>query len=129
MTKGVFSFTKLVVGDLDKSMAYYRDVCELAEDRRISEVIGGREMCEIIMTSPAPDAAALVLLSFLDSPKPAEGDSILGFRTTDIAAFVERAVKAGGSVMQPVVDMPQHGVKVAFVRDNEGHLIEVVEPL
>jgi predicted enzyme related to lactoylglutathione lyase len=38
-------------------------------------------------------------------------------------------VKAGGSIMQPIVDMPQHGVKVAFVRDNEGHLIEVVEPL
>jgi predicted enzyme related to lactoylglutathione lyase len=129
MSKGVFSFTKLVVGDLDKSMAFYRDVCGLAEDRRISETIGGREMSEIIMTPPAPDAAALVLFAFLDSPEPAAGDSILGFRTTDVAAFVERAVKAGGSIMQPIVDMPQHGVKVAFVRDNEGHLIEVVEPL
>lgn len=129
MSKGVFGFTKLVVGDLDRSMTFYREVAGLEEDRRISEVVGGRAMTEIIMTPPAADAAPLVLLAFHDSPQPAAGDSILGFRTTDVGAFVDRAVKAGGSIMQPIVDMPQHGVKVAFVRDNEGHLIEVVEPL
>lgn len=128
MSNDFFGFTKLIVGDLERSAAFYRDVCELTEDRRISEVIGGRAMSEIILTSPSPKAASLVLLSFLDSPKPAAGDSILGFFTNDLEGFVERACKAGGSVMQPIVAMQQHNLRVAFIRDNEGHLIEVVEP-
>jgi lactoylglutathione lyase len=129
MSKDFFGFTKLIVGDLERSATFYRDVCELTEGRRISEVIGGREMSEIILTSPSPKAASIVLLSFLDSPEPAAGDSILGFCTKDLEAFVERALKAGGSVMQPILAMPQHELKVAFIRDNEGHLLETVEPL
>jgi predicted enzyme related to lactoylglutathione lyase len=129
MSNGDFAFTKLIVGDLDRSAAFYRDVFGLTEDRRIDATVTGRAICEIILTSPKPAPATLVLFAFLDQPKPAAGDSILGFYTSDIAALVERAVRAGGSIAQPIESMPEHGLKVAFVKDNEGHLIEVVEPL
>jgi predicted enzyme related to lactoylglutathione lyase len=34
---------------------------------------------------------------------------------------------AGGRVTDPIRAMPEHRVRVAFVRDVEGHLIEVVQ--
>jgi catechol 2,3-dioxygenase-like lactoylglutathione lyase family enzyme len=129
MSSDVLGATKLIVGDLERSAAFYREVCGLTEERRVSETIGGRAMCEIILASPAPDAARLVLFAFLDAPKPAGGEVILVFVTTDAQAFVERAARAGGSVMHPLETMPQHAAKVAFVRDPEGHLIEVLQRL
>jgi catechol 2,3-dioxygenase-like lactoylglutathione lyase family enzyme len=124
-----FGFTKLVVGDLDKSAAFYKSVCGLVEQRRVESQINGRSIREILFNATAPNAGTFVLLSFLDSPKPAAGETILGFMTPDLSAFVERARAAGGSVAQDIKTAPEHGVKVAFVRDVEGHLIEVVELL
>jgi predicted enzyme related to lactoylglutathione lyase len=51
----------------------------------------------------------------------------MGFITPDLAALLDRAKAAGGELARPIRDMPEHKVKVAFVKDNEGHLIEVVE--
>ena len=124
-----FGFTKLVVGDLERSAAFYKSVCGLVEQRRVESEIDGRPIKEILFNPTAPNASTFVLLSFLDSPKPAAGEIIVGFITTDLAALVERARAAGGSVAKEVRAAPEHGVKVAFVRDVEGHLIEVVELL
>jgi len=52
---------------------------------------------------------------------------IQGFITDDLEAFVERALTAGGAVVDAPWDSVEHGVKVAFVTDVEGHLIEVVQ--
>ena len=51
----------------------------------------------------------------------------MGFTTPDLAATLERATAAGGTVATPMRELPEHGLKVAFVRDNEDHLIEVVQ--
>jgi hypothetical protein len=34
---------------------------------------------------------------------------------------------AGGSVVDPIRALPEHRLRVAFVKDVEGHLIEVVQ--
>jgi predicted enzyme related to lactoylglutathione lyase len=124
-----FVFTKLVVGDLDRSLAFYERVFGFVEERRIDAVITGRPITEVILGPTPPGGATLVLLAFLDQPKPAADESILGFFTPDIAALIERAVEAGGSIAQAVVSMPEHGAKIGFIKDNEGHLIEVLERL
>ncbi|HLG90146.1 MAG TPA: VOC family protein [Alphaproteobacteria bacterium] len=124
-----FGFTKLVVGDLEKSAAFYKSVCGLVERTRVESEINGRTIREILFNATAPNAGTFVLLSFTDSPKPAAGETILGFMTPDLSGFVDRARAAGGSVAQDIKTAPEHGVKVAFVRDVEGHLIEVVELL
>jgi predicted enzyme related to lactoylglutathione lyase len=130
MSNGDFAFTKLIVGDLDRSAAFYRDVFGLTEQARIDATVTGRPICEIILASPSPTSVAtLVLFAFLDQPKPAAAEVILGFYTTDLAALVDRALTAGGEVVQPIESMPQHGVKVAFIKDVEGHLIEALERL
>jgi catechol 2,3-dioxygenase-like lactoylglutathione lyase family enzyme len=124
-----FNFTKLVVGDLEKAAAFYTSVCGLSEQVRIDAEIEGRAMSEILFHPTAPGGGTFVLLAFHDTPKPASGELILGFVTPNLGAFVERARAAGGTVVQDIRFQPEHGVSVAFVRDIEGHLIEVVQVL
>jgi predicted enzyme related to lactoylglutathione lyase len=124
-----FGFTKLVVGDLEKSAAFYKSVCELTEMARVDAAIEGRPISEIMFNATGQGAATFVLLTYKDAPTPRAGEVILGFITQDVDAFVARARAAGGSVAQEAMRQPEHGVKVAFVRDVEGHLIEVVELL
>ena len=69
------------------------------------------------------------MLKFADQASPVSNEVIVGFQTADVDAFVERALQAGGKLVDPVKDLPEHGVRVGFVSDIEGHLIEVVELL
>lgn len=123
-----FGFTKLVVGDLEKCASFYKSVCELTEHARVDASIDGRPISEIIF-NPTQGATAFVLLTFVGAAAPQADEVILGFITPSVDAFVARARAAGGSVVQEAVNQPEHGVRVAFVRDVEGHLIEVVETL
>ena len=125
--KGAFAFTKLIVGDLERSARFYAAVCGLREQRRIGAVVGGRTVTEIILGGDSAGPASLVLFAFHDSPQPAPGDSILGFETIDLEAFVERTRAAGGSVMHDIQSLPELGLRFAFVRDPEGHLIEAMQ--
>ena len=127
MALGAFSFTKLIVGDLERSAAFYRDVCGLTEQQRIEGAVNGRAITEIILGDGTAGGGTLLLFAFHDTPTPAPGDSILGFDTDDIAAFVERAKKAGGVVEQDVTHLPDMGLRFAFLRDNEGHIVEALQ--
>ena len=125
----MFSFTKLLVNDLEKTAAFYKTVAGVTEQHRVESRIGGRAISEIIFDPPYQGAASFVLLKFLDAPKPTNDEVILGFITDDVDGFVERAGANGGTIVETPVDQPQHGVRVGFVTDVEGHLIEVVQLL
>lgn len=127
--KASFGFTKLVVDDLEKSAAFYKEVCGLEELMRVEESVGDRPISEILFKPTAPGGPTFTLFKFLKQPSPAPGETILGFVTPDLNAFIARAEKAGGSVVQPIKAMPQLGLNVAFVADVEGRLIEVVQML
>ena len=127
--KAHFGFTKLVVQDLERAADFYKEVCGLTELARVQDQIAGREIDEIMFQPTGQGGATFVLLKFLDRQEPAREELILGFQTSDLAALLDRVRAAGGKVVQDIVPMPQHGVKVAFVTDPEGHLLEVVELL
>jgi len=122
-------FTKLVVADLEKSAAFYRAVCGVTETGRFEAAIAGRKISEVLFAPTASGGATLVLLAFDDEPKPASGEVILGAITPDIDAFFARALAAGGSVVEAAHEMAELKIRVGFVADVEGHLIEVVQPL
>jgi len=124
-----FGFTKLVVADLEKSARFYSHIADLKELARVEAQIGGKPISEIMYHATKPGGATFVLLAFPGEPAPVSGGVIVGFETDDVDAFVKRVVAAGGAVMEDAHDMPEHGVRVAFVRDLEGNLIEVVELL
>ena len=124
-----FGFTKLVVADLERSLAFYKAVAGMEELARVDAEIAGRKISEILLKATSEGGAQLVLLHFHDRPRPAADEVILGFITADLEAFVARARAAGGGVVEEIKSMPEHGVRVAFVSDVEGHLIEVVQLL
>jgi predicted enzyme related to lactoylglutathione lyase len=129
MSKGHFGFTKLIVNDLEKTVAFYKEVCGLEEWARVSADVNGREIDEIMLQPTAENGATLVLWKWRDRDAIVVDEVILGFQTPDVTAFVQRVRDAGGAIVQDIKDMPEHGVRVAFVTDVEGHLIEVVELL
>lgn len=122
-------FTKLVVDDLDKVAAFYAAVCGLVEEGRAEDEIAGRPMQELYFKSDPPGTGTFTLTKFVGGPAGSRPGVILGFVTDDIDAFVDRAQSAGASVEQAAHPRPEHGVKVAFLNDIEGNLLEVVELL
>jgi predicted enzyme related to lactoylglutathione lyase len=124
-----FSCTKLVVADLEKACTFYKSVFGLTEQNRVNAAIEGQPISEIMFNPTAPGGATFVLLAYTDTSTPSLSESITLFITPDLAGLLKKALAAGGQVVDEMRDMPEHGVKVAFVRDVEGHLIEVVELL
>ncbi len=122
-----FGFTKLIVGDLDKSAAFYEAACQLVRQTRIDTESAGRKLSEILYQPTAPGGATFVLIHYYDSPKPTTGELVLGFNTGDIDAFVARAAAAGGTIERAPYAIAEMKIRVAFVRDVEGHVIEVVQ--
>lgn len=123
-----FSFTKLVVGDLERCAVFYASAFGLTEQYRVHSEIAGRPIDEILYEATAPGGGTLVLLRFTDTTEAASAGVITGFVTDAIDALFARAVAAGATVAQAVADAPEHGVRVGFLADPEGRLIEVVEP-
>ena len=124
-------FTKLIVHDLEKTAAFYCEVYGLhAVNRLRGESIVGEEIDEI-MLSEDPKAAygTLVLLRYLGRGPSPNGEVILGFTSGDLPSLLERVRAAGGAVTQPIREMPELGLRVAFATDPEGHLAELVEML
>lgn len=124
-----FSFTKLIVEDLEGTAEFYKSVCGLVEQMRFDATIHGRPISEITFLPTYPGGGSLTLLKFTDAPKRIDGELILGFTTDDLDAFVARVEAAGGRVTDPIRAMTEMNLRVAFVEDIEGHLIEVVQLL
>ncbi len=129
--KARFGFTKLVVDDEEKLAVYYEEVYGLSPAQRLQGDAGGvGEPFREIILGPggelSPDES-LVLFKFVDRAAPRDQESILGFITEDLDALIERIQANGGSLAGPLRSMPEHGVRVVFSTDPEGHLCENVE--
>jgi predicted enzyme related to lactoylglutathione lyase len=124
-----FAFTKLVVHDLEKMAAFYREVYGLHVVNRVRGVSIGDEEIDEMMLSADPKApwSSLVLLEYVNRGPSPSGESILGFTTDDLPALLERVKKAGGRVHAPIKEMPELKIRVAFATDPEGHLAELVQ--
>jgi predicted enzyme related to lactoylglutathione lyase len=123
-----FTFTKLVVGDLEKMAAFYGQAFELEQITRMQDAIGPDPIDEIMLgTGGALAPGALILLRYVENPPPQNGEVILGFTTGDLPALLDRVRAAGGGVHCDIRDFPDMKIRVAFATDPEGHLIELVE--
>jgi lactoylglutathione lyase len=122
-----FMFVKLEVHDLEASAAFYTDVFGLVELRRIEAVITGRPISEICYRPTYAGGALFVLAKFHDTEKPAHKEVIIGFSVDDLDAAMDRATSAGGQIAE-YLETPDYG-NLAFIRDPEGHLIQVNQRL
>lgn len=123
----MYSFAKTFVHDLDAMGEFYEQVFGLIPFNRHQDEMLGRAIDEITYQSSYPGGPALTLIKYLDSIAPDTGESVQGFITEDLAAVCERAIAAGGTVPEPIREIPEFGIKVAFVLDPEGHINEVIQ--
>jgi catechol 2,3-dioxygenase-like lactoylglutathione lyase family enzyme len=127
MTTLAFSFTKLVVADLDASERFYREALglQLLHRARLPDVPIPQEQCAL--SAPGEGGHILLLARYLDRPPPAPGEAWTGFVVTDLAAAVAAVGSAGGRIVVPIHEAPGQTVQAAIVVDPEGHLIELVQ--
>lgn len=126
---GQFSFTKIIVRDVDRLYGFYHDVFGLAQITRVRQGEGETELDEIIM-GPAGvgySVPSLVIQRYPNRPIPVAGEATLGFMVSDIGKTIERAVAAGATIDRPIRNAPEHEIHVAFIKDPDGHLIEIVQ--
>jgi catechol 2,3-dioxygenase-like lactoylglutathione lyase family enzyme len=125
-----YTFTKLVVDDLDAMCDYYCHVFGLRPGtrERFDDGVGGEPIDEVaLVANPEDPFGAVSLLKFEDRAAARPGEVILGFTTPDLSALRDRVERAGGTLVGKVKEMPSHKIRVAFARDPEGHLCELVE--
>lgn len=124
-----YIFAKTFVHDLDAMASFYENVFGLVPFGRHQDAMFGRKIDEITFQASYPGGPALTLIKYLDSTGPQAGEAVQGFMTQDLEAVVERALALGGSVPDPIREVPDFGLKVAFVLDPEGHVNEVIQML
>jgi predicted enzyme related to lactoylglutathione lyase len=124
-----FMFTKLQVKDLDKAVAFYVSVVGLVEMNRVEAEIAGRKVSEVVFMPTYPGGPMFILAQFHDTQTHAANELILGLATKDIAGFIARAEQAGGRVLEQPREVPgMGGMRVAFVTDPEGHVLQLSQP-
>ena len=126
-----FSFTKVLVKDLDKLAAFYTSVFGFRQRERLVANAGpGIGEIEEILLSISSDPAQeppLVLFKLLEKPAPKDTDTILGLIVSDLDDVLKRLSAAGGSVVSDSPEHPATVAKCAFARDPEGRLLELVQ--
>ncbi len=127
--KTPLGFTKLIVQDIDSMSAFYCAVCGFEEEGRGDDQIAGQPIREAYFRSDPPGTGTFTLTKFMDETRPTARALILGFVAENIGQFVDDTQTAGGKLVQAIESRPEYDVKVAFVEDPEGNLIEVVELL
>lgn len=122
-----YIFAKTFVHDLDAMASFYENVFGLIPFGRHQDQMLGRKIDEVTFQSSYPGGPALTLIKYLDSTAPTAGEAVQGFMSDDLEALVERALAHGGTVPDPIRDVPAYNLKVVFVLDPEGHVNEVIQ--
>ena len=116
--------TRYRVADLDKTVAFYRDVLGLEEVRRSTSPRGSR-----LVFLKAPGSEELIELCQFDASGPViVGPDLthLAFEVDDLDAFARHAAAQG----YPLTDGPTptgSGSIIAFVDAPEGYEIELIQ--
>ena len=124
---GNFSFTKLVVDDLEGMSAYYQQAYGLKEHGRIQAEIDGDPIDEIFLGSGGDAGASLILMQYVERPAAPRGAVCLVFTTDDVDGLVARVCAAGGAVDVAPYQSDVTPYRAGFTTDPEGNRIENVE--
>ena len=125
--------TKLVVRDVDAAERFY---CALGMKVVNRNTGGEKEVYQKqswLSANGAEGEHILILTRFLEMPEPGSpdypGEIWLCFMVPDVEETCATVEAAGGRVVRPGEDRPEHAVRAAVVADNEGHFIEIVGPM
>ena len=120
--------TMLRVGDLDKSIQFYRDIMGMELIRK-HDYESGRFTLAFLGYGPEKDNTVLELTHNwdTDSYEKGEGFGHIAIAVDDVYAACEKIREAGGTIVREPGPM-KHGTTVlAFVEDPDGYKIELLE--
>ena len=144
MTGPTLDHISVTVSDLDRSIAFYRDVIGLAlrdrgtaDEPELSDVLA-TDNVEIAWAELALGGVILELVQYLtggDGPVDVDvkraGATHIGIAVDDIVPAVERLRAADALVSRDVVTLTEdtdwNGAKIVYGRDPDGVTIELVE--
>jgi lactoylglutathione lyase len=115
------SQVRMLVDDFPSSFRFYRDALGL-------EPTSGGENDDYASFG----SIAIFLRHGQEEAAPlrAPGDgTLLCLAVDDLAGTIARIEGAGGNLLAPAADQPDWGLRVAYVRDPAGNLIEIHEEL
>lgn len=119
----------LVVDDLDRSIAFYRDVLgfRLLQQRPwiAALSLGNMNLYVFTHSPPTPDKPGVTLAN---RNTPDETPVVLSFQVDDCRAAYEDLRELGLEFLTPPMEPPFGGWR-CFARDPDGYLIELEQPL
>jgi catechol 2,3-dioxygenase-like lactoylglutathione lyase family enzyme len=136
--------TGIVITDMEKSLAFYRDLLGLKiandsieEGDYIDSVLGLSDIRVHIVKMTAPDGSMVELLQYHSHPRKAPssrqlcdiGCSHVAFTVDDIDKEYNRLLKSGVKFVTPPRVSPDGYAKVTFCLDPEGNFVELAEVL
>jgi lactoylglutathione lyase len=113
------------VTDLERSVAFYRDVIGLPEQSR-TQIPG---VLEAVLQAPE-GGSRMQLAQWLEREGPIDMGSAmwkLYINTSDVVALFDACVAYGCAVEQAPTRLDRWPVTVAFVKDPDGYLLELIE--
>jgi len=127
---GKFLHTMLRVYDLDRSIAFYRDLLGMKQLRR-NEVTAGRYTLVFMgYASNAEGQAEIELTHNWDQPAPYDLGTAFGHLAVgvpDVAAACETVRTGGGRVTREAGPVKFGTTVIAFVEDPNGYKIELIQ--
>lgn len=123
-----FLHTMLRVGDLQRSVDFYCKAFGMSELRR-RDVPDGKYTLSFVGFGDESENTAIELTYNYGVEKYEIGTAFghLAVGVPDVAGACERAVAAGGVVTRPPGPVKFGTTIIAFVRDPDGYLIELIE--
>lgn len=117
-------YVVLVVTDLDRAVHFYTEVLGLPLGHRSGPYAQLATGVTRVALYERQAMASTLGLGALRSPEPDAPAFELGFKVDDVDAAYTELVEAGAHPVTPPTDRPW-GQRTAYVRDPDGHLIEL----
>ncbi len=120
-------YVVLVVEDLDRALAFYCNLLGLPLGHRSESFAQLATGATRVALYERP-AMAATLGRELEPPSPEAPGFELGFKVEDCDAAYAELVAGGAAPAVPPADRPW-GQRTAYVRDPDGHLVELAQDL
>lgn len=130
MNTGIFSFTKLVVDNIQPVENFYREVFGMLHLRSHRENEHDYAQEEVMLaTTRELGAPVLIIARYLNRPCPVAGSAFTGFTVSNLDKTLQLTTSHGGKIVVDKHTNTEHGVIAAILEDPAGHLIEAVQML
>jgi catechol 2,3-dioxygenase-like lactoylglutathione lyase family enzyme len=117
-------YVVLIVADLDRAVAFYTEVLGLPLGHRSGPYAQLATGVTRVALYERDAMASTLGVDALRGPDPDAPGFELGFKVDDVDAAYAQLIAAGAEPATPPTDRPW-GQRTAYVRDPDGHLVEL----